>query len=85
MAFVCDYAGKTIKVYRNGTQFGLTKALMGTPQFPSSNRSQGIGATSSHDQGLKNGSLDEVRIYNRGLSAEEISAQYTSTKGKFGL
>jgi hypothetical protein len=44
-----------------------------------------IGGNPSAGQNIYDGSLDEVRIYNRGLSAEEISAQYTSTKGKFGL
>jgi hypothetical protein len=32
---------------------------------------------------LTDGSLDEIRIYNRGLSAEEISAQYTSTRSHY--
>jgi hypothetical protein len=53
--------------------------------FPSDNRVKFIGAYSSTQYPLTDGSLDEVRIYNRGLSAEEISAQYTITKGKFGL
>lgn len=82
---ICDYTGKTLKGYRNGVQFGATQSLIDVPQFPSANRAQGIGATSSYDQELTDGSLDEIRIYNRGLSAEEVAQHYTSNKGKFGL
>jgi len=83
---VCDYNNKTAKSYRNGIQFDVTKNLTGTPVFPSTSIIKYIGANSSGGaRDLTDGYLDEVRIYNRGLSAEEISAQYTSTKGKFGL
>jgi hypothetical protein len=80
---VCDYNNKTIKAYKDGALFG-TNILSGTPVFPSANRAKYIGSYSTQWY-LTDGSLDEVRIYNRGLSVEEISAQYTSTKGKFGL
>ena len=82
---IFDYSNKTLKAYRNGAQVGATQNLTGTPLFPSANRTKYIGAYSPGTNELTDGSLDEVRIYNRGLSAEEISAQYTSTKGKFGL
>ena len=82
---VCDYNNKTLKAYRNGVQFSTTKPLAGTPAFPSTNNVKYIGAYNSATDWLTDGSLDEVRIYNRELSVEEISAQYTSTKGKFGL
>jgi len=59
--------------------------LLGNPVFPSTNNVKYVGSYSAGSNRLTDGSLDEVRIYNRGLSAEEISAQYTSTKGKFGL
>jgi len=73
-----------LKAYKNGT-FIETKVLTGNPQFPLANRVKYVGAGSPTTRLLTDGSLDEVRIYNRGLSAEEISAQYTITKGKFGL
>jgi hypothetical protein len=41
---VCDYTNKTLKAYRNGIQFGVTKTLTGTPQFPSINRVKYLGA-----------------------------------------
>jgi hypothetical protein len=80
---VCDYNNKIGKIYRNGTQFGAAQNLIGTPLFPSTNRVKYIGAYSSTIRKLTDGSLDEVRIYNRGLSAEEVAAIYNQTKGKY--
>jgi hypothetical protein len=80
---VCDYNNKTIKAYRNGVQFGATQNLTGTPVFPSTDRTKYIGAYSPTQHKLTDGSLDEVRIYNRGLSAEEVAAIYNQTKGKY--
>jgi len=82
---VCDYTNKTIKAYRNGVQFGATQNLT-TPQFPPlTSRVKYIGSYNTNVHKLIDGSLDEVRIYNRGLSAEEIAQHYNSTKAKFGL
>jgi hypothetical protein len=84
IVFVCDYTNKTLKAYRNGVQFGLTKNLEGTPLFPARNSVKYIGAFDATRYNLTDGSLDEVRIYNRGLGADEISAQYTNTKSRYG-
>jgi len=81
---VCDYTNKKLYSYKNGLLFG-TYNLTGTPPFPSTNRIKYIGSYSTGSYFLTDGSLDEVRIYNRGLSEEEVSAHYTITKGKFGL
>ena len=80
---VCDYANKTLKAYRNGIQFGATQNLSGTPVFPSTNVVEYIGAAGSTLHKLTDGSLDEVRIYNRGLSAEEVMAIYNQTKSNY--
>jgi hypothetical protein len=83
IAVVCDYANKVGKWYRNGVQFGTDATLTGTPLFPSTNRVKYIGAYGSPLNNIQDGSLDEVRIYNRGLSAEEIMSIYNQTKGKY--
>jgi hypothetical protein len=81
---VCDYTNKKGYVYRNGVQFGSTLNLLGTPQFPSVNRVKYIGAYNAvPGYPLTDGSLDEVRIYNRGLSADEVAAIYNQTKGRY--
>ncbi|MDD4784805.1 MAG: LamG domain-containing protein [Candidatus Pacebacteria bacterium] len=84
MVTVCDYANKTLKIYRNGVQVGATQNLTGTPVFPSTNKPTYIGAYGSGGADkLTDGSLDDVRIYNRGLSAEEIFTLYNQTKEKY--
>jgi hypothetical protein len=80
---VCDYTNKTIKAYRNGVQFGTTINMTGTPVFPSTDRVKYIGSTSPGGRNITDGSLDEVRIYNRGLSAEEVMAIYNQTKSNY--
>jgi hypothetical protein len=80
---VCDYINKKGYVYRNGIQFGSTTNLTGTPVFPLTNRVKYIGAYNSGGNKLTAGSLDEVRIYNRGLSAEEVAGRYSKTKGRY--
>jgi len=83
VVIVCDYANKTLKAYRNGVQFGVTQNLTGTPVFPSTNNAKFVGSYSSGSYKLTDGSLDNIRIYNRALSAEEISEIYNKTKGKY--
>jgi hypothetical protein len=83
IVIICDYTNKTLKFYRNGVQFGATQNLTGTPLFPSTNRVKYIGAYATSGYNIVDGSLDEVRIYNRGLSAEEIATIYNQTKGKY--
>jgi hypothetical protein len=83
IAIVCDYANKSLKVYRNGVQFSTTRNLIGTPVFPSTNRIKRIGAYNTNDEKITDGSLDEVRIYNRGLSADEVAGRYNSTRGRY--
>jgi hypothetical protein len=83
MTIVCDYTNKTLKTYRNGIQFGDTQDLTGTPVFPSTSRIKYIGSNSSATYKLTDGSLDEVRIYNRGLNANEILNRYNQTKSRY--
>jgi len=56
---------------------------MGTPLFPSTNRAKYIGTYSYNQDRLTDGSLDDVKIYNRGLSAQEIAQIYNQTKHKY--
>jgi hypothetical protein len=80
---VCDYINKTLKAFRNGVQFDVTQTLGGTPVFPSADSVTYIGSYTTSLFKLRDGSLDEVRIYNRGLSVEEISQIYNQTKSKY--
>ena len=64
------YNGTALKVYRNGTLTGQksTTATIG-------NQTQEISIGRYHSQYF-NGTIDEVRIYNRSLTLEEISDYY---------
>ena len=64
----CTYDGSTLRLYVNGTQVS-SRAQTGT-MATSSNPLQ-IGGDSLFGQYFR-GSIDEVRVYNRALSATEI-------------
>jgi hypothetical protein len=82
-AIVSDYSGKTVRFYRNGALI-QTSTMTGTPVFPSTNRVKYLGAYSgtimSVGYPIAGGSLDDIRIYNKGLSDDEIKAIYEETK-----
>ncbi len=67
------YDGSNIRAYVNGT-LKYTEPASGTLYVPS-NQPFIIGATASNNN-FWNGTIDEVRIYNRSLSADEIATQY---------
>jgi hypothetical protein len=69
---VADYSGDTIKYYRNG--MWVQTDVMITPLFPSQNVVKYLG------KNMANSNLDDIRIYNRELSASEIKAIYEGTK-----
>ncbi len=65
--------GTTYHFYKNGGLFGTATA---PNNFYTANTSYWIGRVDNFWNGL----IDEVRIYNRALSAEEIKAIYEATK-----
>ena len=78
-AVVCDYPGKTTKIYRNGSLI-QTNIMEGTPIFPTINNAKYLGAWNNSSYRITGGNLDDIRIYNRELSASEIKAIYEGTK-----
>jgi hypothetical protein len=80
LTVVADYSEATVKFYRNG-ELIQTSAMTGVPVFPSTNRVKYLGAyNSGANFRLTIGNLDDIRIYNRELSAAEIKELYESTK-----
>jgi len=75
---VCDFSGASTKFYRNGEL--VQTSAMTTPVFPITNRVKYLGAYNSSNHKIQNGSLDDIRIYNRELTASEIKAIYEGTK-----
>ena len=82
VAFACD--GSKVRLYRNGTQVAIAD-YDGT-LVPAPIGALGIGAKLTDDgtmadpgaPGYWNGKLDDVAIWNRGLSPGEITAIYTA-------
>ena len=72
---VCDYSNKKTYFYRNGALF-TTIDMGGTPVFPSANIAKYIGMYRSENQHPFRGPIDDVRVYNRALSAAEIAQLY---------
>ncbi|MFA9262594.1 MAG: LamG domain-containing protein, partial [Undibacterium sp.] len=81
--FACtiNYATNTIKIYLDGA----AQATTGTPAFAATataNTTSSYNRIGAEDDGSAFfflGSLDEIRIYNRGLSADEIGQLYRLT------
>ncbi|MHA1288403.1 MAG: LamG domain-containing protein, partial [Candidatus Thorarchaeota archaeon] len=72
--------GSTVKLYVNGIQQSTTASLAGPIVYTGGN--QIIGALYSGG-GFFNGTIDEVRIWNRTLSPEEINASYRMSIGQY--
>ncbi len=70
------YNGSAWILYRNGVAIASTATGMGSLQV---NASWAIGARDAGLDRFFNGVIDEVRIYNRGLSASEVLALSTTT------
>ena len=75
------YDGNTLKVYKNGVKLP-TEAIAPSPASNITDiTTVGIGRVYSTDRYFK-GDIDDVRIYNRALSAEEVSLLYGSYEPK---
>jgi hypothetical protein len=64
------YDGTTWRLYRNGDLEAATKDTVGAVEVP---LPWSIGASSSGTMRFFNGSIDDVRLYKRALSADEVS------------
>lgn len=74
----------TGKVYLNGIEIALTTNGTGLGSMPNSNADFRIGAFKQSGFEL-NGNLYNILMYNRTLTASEITQNYNATKGRFGL
>ena len=75
------YNGSNLKIYTNGVETGSI-ALTGS--LVQNNNSVEIGASTTQAYDY-DGSIAEVRIYNRALSATEVSQNFNATRSKYGV
>ena len=81
---VANYNSRNIKVYRNGTLFSNSGTIATPMIFPSTSRLEYIGKEPNNAAKMS-GYIDDVRIYNRTLTEDEIMGLYGSRKAKYGL
>ncbi|MEZ0540208.1 LamG domain-containing protein [Fibrella arboris] len=74
--FVSVFAGQTLKLYINGELKMAQRELTTNPIDRCSGGNLRFGAHTSDDENYFDGLMDEIRIYNRGLTQAEISALY---------
>lgn len=83
---IINYSGDNITIYKNGVQvtstaatFGQNSWTQGTPQAVGNDM---LGAYVSLTTEYFNGLADEIRVYNRALSAQEVKTLYQSGAAK---
>jgi hypothetical protein len=79
---VVTYDGSVLRLYVDGQQVASlnTNAIPATDTMPLT-----IGKNSSSNSRYFIGDIDEVRVYNRALSAQEVSDAYNGTFTNYGL
>jgi hypothetical protein len=80
--FAVTHSGTTATFYKNGVSIGSSTNIFGATNI--SNMSGNIGNSALSDRAF-DGKIASVRVYNRALSANEVSQLYTSTKSRYGL
>jgi len=81
---IVDNVGRTMTVYKNGSLIGTSSQW---PLFttPSSNVTIGNNSMTGNTGDFIKGRVANVLVYNRSLTATEISQNYEADKTKFGL
>ncbi len=77
---VGTYNGVTCRLYVNAVDVTVLQSDGGSGSIINTTTSLRFGVEGQPDQYYANMSLDDVRIYNRALSAEEIKTLYNGTK-----
>jgi len=84
--YFCTYDGSTMKDYRNGVQIG--SASVSGAIASTSGESLGLGSNCLNGNvncyGNMSGSIDDARVYNRGLTASDVTALYNNGAGTPG-
>jgi len=80
---VMTWDGQIMRMYLNGK--ASTQTLEVTAPIDSTSQDVTIGANLASEVCYFNGTIDEVRIYNRALSEEEIKFLFESTRAKYGV
>ncbi|MDD5688231.1 MAG: LamG domain-containing protein [Elusimicrobia bacterium] len=82
------FSSGKINYYYNGVLFDSDNISASITTISSGSENLAIGASSAMDAGgpyFFKGIIDEVKLYNRALSADEIKAEYNAVAGKLNI
>lgn len=86
VAIVANYSANTITIYVNGVAQAATGAVSFSQTTLASGTTTGSNRIAMADSSANfNGSIAQVLLYNRGLSATEILLNFNYQKNKYGL
>ncbi len=82
---VATYTPGAARVYANTTQIGTSAPSVTLNANPNGMSVGAYGGTAAGNAYMYNGSIAIVRIYNRALTAAEVTQNYNEQKVRFGL
>lgn len=84
---VCTYGSQRyVNLYKNGSEVATYDKGAGLAPSISDNQTVGIGTYDNADNSFAYaGWMGQVRIYNRTLTAAEVSQNFNATRGKYGV
>lgn len=75
-SFTSTYINGAVDINSSSTSYGINAGTYGNMT---------IGNSSSRVTGFYDGKMGPIRIYNKGLSAAEVTQNFNASKAKFGL
>lgn len=81
--YLCVYDGTKIEVFTNGVSVGTAPHTGSTPINANSDRIGGDGVADFTTVSAFKGSVSSLKIYNRALTAAEITQNYEAQKHRF--
>jgi hypothetical protein len=76
--------GSTVTVYKNGSSFQTSTGMSNFPTGDST-RVLNVGRITSYSSETFQGSISVSQIYNRALSADEVSQNFNALRGRYGI
>ena len=88
--FVATYNGgglshTNFKFYVNGVEGSVTNPTFGTPTTTPTTQTFSIGRAGTENEAYYNSNIAQVSIYNRALTAAEISQNFNETRSRYGI
>jgi hypothetical protein len=82
---VFDWPNNILRVYVNGVQTGTIALTVGAGGFSSPTSPIYLGQRIGLSTGRFAGRVGTIKLYNKALSAAEVSKNFNATKGRYGL